>query len=195
MINYVEQLTQLLPPPPGQVARPPWELSPEEVGFSFPADYRAFADSYGNGYIASRNSLRFRVRTPTSVPGRPGAPVGFSGLVDWHTSRISPLFSGWSEGEWGGRIYPMHPEPEGLLTWGENEQGDLFWWLMEGNDPDAWPVIVWARGPATTYRFNFGMAKFLYSMLSGDDLGIGFGWIRSSQTRWTLTSDWLQRRI
>jgi len=183
--NQLERLTRLLPSPQAAVAGPPWQQSRTEVGFDFPSDYRAFVDRYGGGQIGTSNSLRCFVYAPSSIPVRPGIPTGFKGFVEWHVSYIAPMFEGCHEDYWGGTVYPMYPEPGGLLTWGENEQGDLFWWLTEGDDPDRWPVVMWARGPAATFRFDCGMSGLLASMISGDVPSPD--WVRSPPARWTLT--------
>lgn len=193
MSHQLDRLTRLLPPPQSAVAGPPWQHSRTEVGFDFPSDYRAFVNRYGGSQIGAPGSLRFFVHCPSSIPARSGVPTGFEGFVEWHVSDIAPMFEGGDEDYWGGTTYPMYPEPGGLLTWGENEQGDLFWWLTEGDDADRWPVVVWARGPATTFRFDCGMVGLLVSMISG-----GFPspeWVRSPHAHWTLTSDWLSRGL
>ncbi|MFF7210691.1 hypothetical protein ACFZAU_09120 [Streptomyces sp. NPDC008238] len=163
------------------------------MGFGFPSDYRAFVDRYGGGFAGTPDSLRSFVYAPSSVPLAPGRTSGFRGFVDWHASEIAPLFTGWDEDEWGGTAYSMHPEPGGLLTWGENQAGDLYCWLTEGDDPDAWPVVMWARGPATTYRFDMGMVRFLHSLAGGNHPAPD--WMHSAGTRWTLTTDWLHRAL
>ncbi|MGW5867174.1 SMI1/KNR4 family protein [Streptomyces sp. NPDC055239] len=43
--------------------------------------------------------------------------------------------------------YAVHPEPGGLLAWGESRGGDvLFWDTSRSADPDAWCVVVRHRG-------------------------------------------------
>jgi hypothetical protein len=167
----------------------------EEVGLEFPSDYRAFVDLYGGGHLGFPGSLRFFVHAPSSAarPTTPGGPLGFEGFMDWHVSNIASMFEGLDEDDWGGPVYPMYPNQGGLLTWGENERGDLFWWLTQGGDPDAWPIVMWARGPATTYRFDTGMVGLLHAMVSGDPAYSDLDWTHSPQMRWTMQSDWLRR--
>lgn len=193
MDRYLEQLADLLPPPAEEIAGPPWERSRREVGFDFPSDYRAFVDRYGGGYLEEPDSLRFSVYAPSSVPRRPGQPVGFEGFVSWHASEFASIFEDADELDWGGTVYPLYPAPGGLLVWGANEQGDVFWWLTEGDDPDAWPVVMWARGPVTTYRFDVGMVRFLHAIVSSQ--APSFEGLHMPQARWTLTSDWLRRDL
>jgi hypothetical protein len=194
MSGYVEQFTHLLPPPSEELCVPPWEQSRAAAGLDFPSDYRAFVGLYGGGYIRGQDSWgKLSVYAPSVAPRRPGEPAGFQGFVAWHASEFASMFEGLDEDSWGGTVYPMYPAPGGLLTWGENEQGDLFWWLTEGDDPDAWPVVMWARGPATTYRFDAGMAEVLHSMVRGEIPSPD--WLHTPQIHWTVTSDWLRRDL
>ncbi|GAA0674251.1 hypothetical protein GCM10010193_28870 [Kitasatospora atroaurantiaca] len=71
----------------------------------------------------------------------------------------------------------------------------MFRWLTEGDDPDRWPIVVWARGPATTYRFETGMVEPLHAMVSGEPWAPCPGWMHAPTTRWTRTSDWLRRGL
>jgi hypothetical protein len=97
--------------------------------------------------------------------------------------------------------YRIFPEPGGLLSWGSNQLGDVFWWLTEG-EPEQWPVIMWARGPVRTFRFDGGMVEFLCAILSGDSAALPAGLeslchdehIRGT-AQWTMTTDWLGRDI
>lgn len=190
----LDQLARLLPPPAQEVSGPPWERCRPEAGLDFPSDYRAFVDRYGGGRVEGPDSFeRLVIHTPSGVPRRPGQAGGFGAFVAWNVSEFASMFEGADEGFWGGKVYPMYPAPGGLLTWGENEQGDLFWWLTEGDDPDAWPVVMWARGPATTYRFDIGMVEFLYAMVSGQEPSPE--WLHLEGHRWVLTSDWQRRGL
>ncbi|MEU2391340.1 SMI1/KNR4 family protein [Streptomyces sp. NPDC007369] len=46
-----------------------------------------------------------------------------------------------------GERYTVHPEPGGLLAWGESRGGDvLFWDTSRSADPDAWNVVVHHSG-------------------------------------------------
>ncbi|WP_055591094.1 SMI1/KNR4 family protein [Peterkaempfera griseoplana] len=188
MADYLDQLVRLLPPPPTPVAGLPWERSRQHVGFDFPQDYQAFVDLYGGGHIGAADGLRMFIYAPTSASRIRTTSTGFKGFVDWHVAEMAPMFEGTDADHWGGTLYPVYPEPGGLLTWGENEQGDMFWWLTEGDDADKWPVVMWARGPATTFRFECGMTGLLHALLVGS--APGPEWLRTPETHWTMTSDW-----
>lgn len=209
-----ERLTRMLPPPvEGEVAPVPWHLSRAEVGLDFPADYRRFVDRYGAGDVISLDWVytpypdeayepeapidreNFSIYSPsvdekTWLRGR-----GFPGFVDYTAEQIRDgfVFDGADESYWGGTMYPIHPDPGGLLAWGESSMdGDVLYWLTEDPDPDRWPVVMWARGPATTYRFEGGMVEFLAAVLAGEHPDIT--WLAWPRLAWKLRSDWLRAR-
>lgn len=196
MAEALDRLTRLLPPPKGEVARVPWNRSSTEIGLEFPADYREFVDRYGGGHLTSkRKPLEFSIRAPCSVGWTPESPSGFRALLNYQIEQVRPLFvfDGADEGYWGGTVYPVHPDPGGLWAWGKHEGGDAFFWLMEGLDPDRWPVVMWARGPATTYRFEGGMVEFLLAVFQGEHPASK--WLGGRNLRWTMTSDWMRRGL
>lgn len=191
----LDQLTRLLPPPV-EAARVPWHRSTAEIGIEFPADYRMFVDRYGGGDMTSTSmALKFSIYAPCSVGWRPGAPGGFQALLDNQIGNVRPLFvfDGADEDYWGGPAYPVHPDPGGLLAWGEDQEGDMFFWLTQDPDPNRWPVVMWARGPATSYRFEGGMVAFLLALFNGDLPASD--WLGGPNLRWTMRSDWLRRGL
>lgn len=69
----------------------------------------------------------------------------------------------------------------------------MFFWEMGESDPNLWPVVMWARGPATTYRFEGGMVEFLLTVFEGRHPASD--WPRGPKRKWTMTSDWLRRGL
>lgn len=195
MSDALSQLARLFPPPAVPVASPPWERSRAEIGLDFPSDYRAFVDLYGAGQFGAPDSLACHVHAPASRPLHGRRETGFKGYVEWHASEMRGLFGpeGLDEEDDSKPAYRMFPEPEGLLIWGENEQGDLFFWLTSDGDPDRWPVVMWARGPVTAYRFDMGMVDVLLGSAHGEIPNVRA--MRSPRRRWTMTSDWNHDRM
>ena len=196
MSTYLDELTRLMPPPTGKVAAPPWEQARTEVGLEFPSDYRAFVDRYGGGSISvGSNVSRVFVYAPCSQPWKPGEATGFRDFVDRTELGFAIDFDGGEEhGEdtWGdGPSYRVRPYPGGLLAWGENEEGDVFFWLTEDPNPDRWPIVVWARGPVTTFRSDRGMVRFLRDVFAGDYPQLQ--WMAGPNPWWTMENDWLRR--
>jgi hypothetical protein len=196
MAGELDELMRLLPAPQEQVAAPPWRQSKGEIGVDFPADYRDFVDRFGGGSMTSELMfLEFSVFAPCSVGLTVDAPRGFEAFMVNQAKRVRPLFvfDGADEAYWGGTVYPVHPDPGGLLAWGQNQEGDVFFWLTEDPDPDRWPVVMWARGPATTYRFEGGMVAFLLALFQGELPASD--WLGGPNLQWTMESDWLRRGL
>ncbi|MGW6915308.1 hypothetical protein ACWGB8_16045 [Kitasatospora sp. NPDC054939] len=91
-----------------------------------------------------------------------GSVVGFPGFVELTTDGIAAELAADADCP-----YPVHPEPGGLLAWGSNLNADQFFWLTEGDDPDAWPVVAFYRGLEEWDRFDGGFASFLLAVLDG----------------------------
>jgi hypothetical protein len=186
--TQLEALARLLPPPRESVAAPPWERAEAECGFAFPSDYQEFVNLYGGGKILTGAAeWPVWILAPCSVPQRPGAPGGFAALVQ-ETEEL-PLGHEWNG--WDGPAYPDLPAPGGLLAWGHDQDGDTFYWSTEDPDPDRWPVVMLARGPAQVLPFEGGMVDFLLAVHSGAHEASE--WLADPVIRWSMQSDWLRR--
>lgn len=198
----LDDLALLLPPPPGPVAAPPWDRAEAEFGLQLPGDYRAFVERYGGGVLtADHGGLELlEVFAPCPAPPPPsvqwpGSRVlrgGFHGLLDIQAYEAQ-TFEGIDEDDWGGPVHPFHPAPGGLVCWGTNEAGDSFFWLTQDPDPDRWPVVMWARGPVTTYWTHGGMVAFLLELLSGRHPASSL--VDRPGIHWTMESDWERRGL
>jgi len=188
-----DRLVHLLPPPSGEVAGVPWRRSRPEIGVEFPADFREFADRYGGGSMVRESDGTASLSVYGLYSGEPtwGGETGFRAFMANQVDDIYESFADTPDDFWDGPSYPVHPDPGGLLAWGDNQDGDVFFWLTEDPDPDRWPVVMLARGPAVMMRFESGMVEFLVSVLSGDHPEID--WLTDSPLTWKMTNDWLRR--
>lgn len=61
--------------------------------------------------------------------------------------------------------YPLYPEPGGLLPWGVTDNGDVCFWITNG-DPSRWVVAInESRGPEW-YEFPASMTEFVFALLA-----------------------------
>jgi hypothetical protein len=137
----------------------PWE----QAGARWlPDDYREFVDVFGHHELRET----FGVRGPRRQYGV-GQLAAFVGqLSDGEAEAFEQMLPPRPD----GRPFTFHPEPGGLLCWGENFRGDHCFWSTEGTDPDRWPVLLWLRDePDRVHRYDMGMARFLLWALSGAD--------------------------
>ncbi|MFC9329529.1 hypothetical protein [Kitasatospora sp. NPDC057015] len=115
-----------------------------------------------------------------------GSIIGFPGYVRLTTEGIAAELAADEDCP-----YPVHPEPGGLLSWGSNLNADQFFWLTEGDDPDAWPVVAFYRSLGEWDRFDGGFAAFLLAVIDGTYAYADEVAPRSSdEPRWRFQGDW-----
>ncbi|MGW6395883.1 SMI1/KNR4 family protein [Streptomyces sp. NPDC055103] len=155
-------LTVLIPPPAEPVlGERSWEWLYERLGTRLPAEYVRLMEAYGAGCWC--DWLRV------------GLPLG-TGQYD-----LAP----WAE--WYGETYrdlradhPQYhplaawPEEGGFLAFASSIDGDQLCWLTEGDDPDAWPLVVVPRhadqGPPLTGTLTENLLAWLRGELGTEGL-------------------------
>ncbi len=151
----LSELIAVAPPPREPVAgRGNWKAVEERLGLGLPGDFKALIETYGSGsfsdFLNPINPFR-------------GDGAGF----DWADRDILE-FDRETRDEYPDALpYPIHPEPGGILPWAETDNGDILYWLTEG-DPDSWPILIReSRGPDRVV-YPFGAVEFLHRWLSGE---------------------------
>lgn len=162
MTPHLARLAELLGPPPPDVVPVPWGEARAEVGFKFPADYRELIDTYGG---ISLNG-EFWIGGPSEKPSSlPGVPTRFEDFV--RSTTRDGFLRQYDEEHAAGNTrrapYPVLPTPGGLLRWGGRELNNCFW-LTDGPDPDAWPVVVLHVDVGEWIRFEGGVVEFLIAV-------------------------------
>ncbi|EST30966.1 hypothetical protein [Streptomyces niveus] len=154
-MNDLDTLRRLMPPKAEPTASADWSLISRSWGTEFPPDYRAFMDVYGNGAI---NNF-FVVLLPEPKAEELTSPYG--GML------VETLNA---EDAWAKRR--KEPELEGteprLIAWGADAGADIVCWDASGDDPAAWPVLVYNRGDAIWRRYDCGMVEFLVRVLRAE---------------------------
>lgn len=133
----------------------------KELGLRLPDDYKQFIAQYGGGSLA-----RF-IRLCS-----PGSNIETANLVDmarsdwdgyaFHKKNFPDIFS-----------YPRYPDAGGLLPWADTINGDVIYWLTEG-DCNSWPVVIFERGGTEHYNYGCGMATFFGRLIKGEIQGDPF---------------------
>jgi hypothetical protein len=146
----VEQLVEVMAPPSGRGDNVDWEQIRDVYGVTFPADYRSFVETYGGGEIDGHIGI--------STP-----PV--EGSVYGDVLEGAPFVSGRRHPE--GQ--PSYPDPDGVLCWGSNGDGDDIFWRCSSENPDEWTILVFARqvasGEERWKSFNGGMVEVLLASI------------------------------
>ncbi|MFK0236319.1 SMI1/KNR4 family protein [Streptomyces vinaceus] len=126
-----------------------WEAAEEHLGVPLPADYKAFLDLYG-----------------------PGAFDGFLHMdrpVDGTAAELERL---WPTAGPKSHLddperhpFPFHPQPGGLIAWGGEEDGAVYYFLPAEPDPAEWRIVVetdegeWQEAPGPFTEFLLNLAE------------------------------------
>ena len=126
----IDALLRLVPPPPKptEVASlKKWRDIERKLGTKLPSDYREFVFAYGTGLFAGF----YRVYNPF-------AASEYIALLP-QVQTVCEMERDFKEREPDLVPYPIYPDPGGLLPWGNDENGNYYFWLTEG-EPDEWAV-------------------------------------------------------
>lgn len=111
------------------------------LGIRLPSDYIAFIETYGAGGIGGE---ALWIPPPYRASG--GDSVADIAELFWE--QASEFYSRWLPAEVSAGM---------LLRWGFIEDGTHLFWLMTGNDSDAWPIadLYEDGGPFTIHEDGF----------------------------------------
>jgi len=131
-----------------------WLEVEQKLGLSLPSDFRDFVLTYGTGRFAKF----YVIYSPFSTSE-------YSNLywnIEWLCKTERQFKRDWPETV----PYLIYPDRPGLLPWGGDDNGNYYFWLMDG-PPDTWQVISnEVRGEG--YReYGRCMTDFLFEILTG----------------------------
>ncbi|MFB8778062.1 hypothetical protein [Streptomyces broussonetiae] len=132
-----------------------WEHLDRDHNILFPSDFRDFARLYGAGLIGDYISV--------SVPDSGNR---FVDLLQKSRDFVATLY-GVRETLPTRMSYTLEPRGGGLIMWAANEDGDLCFWIVEGEDPDLWRVGIYSRNLNNWSEYSCGFVEFLVGVLSG----------------------------
>jgi hypothetical protein len=150
-----DDLLQVMPPHPGAGDVVDWSAAEQEWGVPFPADYRAFVETYGEGTVEDFLSILIPFSTePLADP----APM----RSETENARYT----------WGleiGSDRPAGVDGSSLIAWGVDAGADILCWSVRGEDPDRWPVVVYCRQGWPAWQvYECGMVEFLLRTFRGE---------------------------
>jgi SMI1-KNR4 cell-wall len=124
-------LKNAVPPPPkpfevGTIKQ--WRKIEEGLGLKLPRDYREFVFAYGSGLFAGL----YRVYNPF-------AKSRYTALLS-QAKQVCDINRASQRSNPKRFPYPYYPDPGGLLPWGNDENGNDYFWLTEG-PPTKWVVV------------------------------------------------------
>jgi|GEM_PF-2497420 len=127
-------------------------------GLGLPRDYRAFVETFPPREFGGKVSV---IR-----PGHGNYPR--SEYLGFYAHRLDDL-RGWREKGHGRFPYPIFPEAGGVLPWGRGNEGELYFWLTDGQDPDSWPVVWTDRDKLDWQTYHGTMCEFLIGLLATEE--------------------------
>lgn len=154
----IEELKRLVPPPPqpGEVGTmEQWEAMEHTLGLVLPSDYRDFVFAYGSGLFARF----YRVYNPFAASEYIALLPSISRVCEDERE---------FRRDWPDTVpYPIYPEVAGLLPWGNDQNGNDYYWLTEG-PPDEWRVLTnEVRGDGYC-KHDCSMTEYLVRVLRGE---------------------------
>ena len=150
----IQRLIAVLTPPSIPLEVPElngWSAVEQTLG-SLPTDYKEFVERFGSGTIDDF----LWIMNPFSANKH-------GNLLSAKEGALNAL----RELRAGGEPCPyrLYPEPEGLLPFGQTDNGDVLFWSRQGR-PDDWAVVVNASREPEYEEFHFNLTDFLAYVLS-----------------------------
>ena len=141
-----------------------WDEVERELGFTLPADYKAFVSIYGSGVIAGY-----------LWPLNPFRPSG--SLLQSHEALVEPVKLRQHFIETVPTAlnrptqvkpfpYPVYPDLDGLFAWGSDDQANVYFWQPIGH-PDTWPTIIAFYEENETWKHERKMTEIIAGWISG----------------------------
>jgi hypothetical protein len=141
----IDALVRLVPPPANPVqADADWPSAEAALGVRLPDDYKELVTCYGSGEFCD---LVHPLTAAELVADGPDALE-----VERELAAEDPE----------DYPYPFHPDPGGLLPWGQTSNGHLLCWRT-----DDWTVVVYAPRDLEYSPYDVSVTGFLHGWLSG----------------------------
>ncbi|MEZ4373544.1 MAG: SMI1/KNR4 family protein [Polyangiaceae bacterium] len=127
-----------------------WSGVEAQLGLQLPDDYKLFVDFFGAGTLIDF----FHVFTPDAR----------SSHTDLRLAGESMLAALRDIRESEGLPHPVHPEPQGLLPWGRDDNGNFLLWRTGASE---WSVVIGAARDEKWVEYSMCMTDFLLQVVGG----------------------------
>ena len=134
-----------------------WAAIEADLGLPLPGDYKLLAETFPEGWFRGW----VRVWLPDlSEEGHPRL------LSDFTAGLLGSLREFQDTGECLFP-FPLFPEPDGALPWGQLHSIGTAYWLTGPGDADEWPVIIATEEGDYWQRFDGPLTEFLAEVATG----------------------------
>lgn len=152
-LNDLERVAPALLSHRSETPRPiAWALLHNLLGITFPADYIEYFSHYPplliDGFMT--------VLGPT-----PGREDGYVAAISEKLEMMRSLADDDMTED-----YKFHPEADGLFPWGASNEGDMFFWRMNGRNPDDWSSVVYTSN-GDWWEHSGGTLSLLVGLIDG----------------------------
>lgn len=134
-----------------------WTKIEDGIGTQLPTDYKQYIAIFGTGSFSKAD---FTFLFPFNPFSRRYNLQEYQELIltTYEECRLdSPDIC----------IFNAFPEKDGLLPWGQTDNGNSLYWLTNGH-PDFWEVVVFDGDYFEHVKYNLTMTGFLVAWLSGE---------------------------
>lgn len=132
-----------------------WHEVERQLGVELPSDYRDFVFAYGSGLFARF----YRVYNPFAASEWTALYSSVQRVCGWQRD---------TKRQWPKRVpYPIYPEQRGILPWGNDENGNDYFWVVDG-PADTWSVVSDATRGEGFREYGCTMTEFLKKVLLGE---------------------------
>jgi len=150
----IRDLTKLIAPPAQPVNAPTpadWTRAEAVLGTSLPSDYKDFLATYGEGRVGDF----LDVFLPEA-------------RNEWHDleTALDQERQVFAERQFPLR-YALYPARPGLLPIGQTDNGDMLFYLVEG-DAESWKIAFYKSRGEGVEVFDGGLSAFLVSAFRGE---------------------------
>lgn len=133
-----------------------WDKLQEQHNVFFPKDYIAFVDFYGGGAI----DVFLWIYTPWGE----NENINFFECAEEVIEAYKI-----SHDEFPDDFpFKVYPENGGLLPFGGTDNGDDFYWLKTGDNPDFWRIVVYDGRSTNYYEYEMSLTDFIVGVITGD---------------------------
>jgi HEAT repeat protein len=148
-------LLRLMPAPaepfdPGEPGL--WPDVERQIGLRLPTDYKAFIGTYGSGRVGEFLNIADPFSDNPYIRDLPQET-----LQAYRDIR-----------KWEHIPFPIHPEPGGLVPWGDTDNGDVMFWVADPPDePDRWSIAINEVRSPFWYTYPGPLVRFLCDWITG----------------------------
>ncbi|WP_409186006.1 SMI1/KNR4 family protein [Amycolatopsis sp. VS8301801F10] len=143
-----------------------WQTVEDDIGTKLPDDYKELFSRFPSG------SFRDVITVINPIDSR----TNYDNFIEKETFEIIKMLDEYRNVYLSDVDYRLFPEKGGLLPWGGDGEGGMFFWLTDSEDPNQWRVARYGQSMDEWREHDGPMTQVIWEVLtSADDENI-FGW-------------------